>query len=117
MRIFFILIFTNYNIVLVNSLETFPSGAPSATVSTVPATAVSLELATDKIHVTPTLFASKSGGIIVDMAYRPTPTPLIHLVRFVSRREWRATEGNGGLLAQGYHHFRVWTTMKAPQDI
>ncbi|KIJ54442.1 hypothetical protein M422DRAFT_24390, partial [Sphaerobolus stellatus SS14] len=41
------------------------------------------------------------------MAYRPAPTPLIRLARSVSRREWRATEGNGGLLEQGYRQFRV----------
>ncbi|KIJ39397.1 hypothetical protein M422DRAFT_257714 [Sphaerobolus stellatus SS14] len=58
-------------------------------------------------NVTPTLLASKSGGIIVDMAYRPAPTPLIRLTRSVSRPEWRATEGNGGLLEQGYRQFRV----------
>ncbi|KIJ29444.1 hypothetical protein M422DRAFT_188381, partial [Sphaerobolus stellatus SS14] len=63
------------------------------------------------------LFASKSGGIIVDMAYRPAPAPLIRLVQSVSCREWRAIEGNGGLLEQGYRQFIVWTTMKAPQDI
>ncbi|KIJ29449.1 hypothetical protein M422DRAFT_269096 [Sphaerobolus stellatus SS14] len=108
---------SDYNIVLVNSLETFPSSAPSATVSTVPTTAVSIEPATDKIHVTPALFASKSGGIIVDMACRSAPTPLIRLARSVSRREWRAPEGNGGLLEQGYRQFRVWTTMNATQDI
>ncbi|KIJ29466.1 hypothetical protein M422DRAFT_269124 [Sphaerobolus stellatus SS14] len=90
---------SDYNIVLIDSLETFPSDAPSAAVSKVPAT--------DKIHITPTLFASKSGGIIVGMAYRPAPTPLIRLARSISHQEWRATEGNGGLLEQGYRHFRV----------
>ncbi|KIJ49284.1 hypothetical protein M422DRAFT_246375 [Sphaerobolus stellatus SS14] len=53
-------------------------------------------------NVTPTSLVSKSGCIIVDMAYRPAPTPLIRLARSVSRPEWRATEGNGGLLEQGY---------------
>ncbi|KIJ37240.1 hypothetical protein M422DRAFT_33798, partial [Sphaerobolus stellatus SS14] len=108
---------SDYNIILVDSLETFPSGAPSAIVSTVPATAISPEPVTDKMHITPVLLGSKSGGIIVDMAYRLAPTPLIRLARSVSHPEWRATEGIGGLLEQGYRQFRAWTTMKAPQGI
>ncbi|KIJ39379.1 hypothetical protein M422DRAFT_257695 [Sphaerobolus stellatus SS14] len=47
-------------------------------------------------------FTSKSGGIITDMAYRPAPTLLIRVAQSVRRPEWRATEGNGGLLEQGY---------------
>ncbi|KIJ27900.1 hypothetical protein M422DRAFT_270838 [Sphaerobolus stellatus SS14] len=70
---------SDYNIIFVDSLETFPSGAPSAIV--VPATAISLEPATDKMHITPALLGSKSRGIIVDMAYRLAPTPLIRLAR------------------------------------
>ncbi|KIJ39416.1 hypothetical protein M422DRAFT_32678 [Sphaerobolus stellatus SS14] len=108
---------SDYNIILVDSLETSPSGAPSAIVPTAPATAVSLEPATGKIYVIPALLESKSGGIIVDMAYRPAPTPLIRLARSVSRSEWHATEGNGGFWEQGYRQFRAWTTMKASQDI
>jgi len=104
----------DYNIIVLDAVDNFPNGAPTAIVSTIPATAASSEASEGKIHLTSALLGAQ-GGVVVDMAYRPSPTPLLQLVRSINDVNWRSVEGIGVLLEQGYRQFEAWTGMNAPQ--
>lgn len=103
-----------YNIVVVDSLETFPAEAPTVVVGTIPGQATTLDAAaTEAIHLPEALLSAAKGGVVVDMAYKPFPTPLLELAQ---RKEgWNAVPGVSALLVQGFYAFEFWTGLKAPK--
>lgn len=108
-----------YNIVPLTSLDadSFPLGAPTAIVSTVPASfTTTSKLATAagvaSLYLPETLLAKQPAGVVVDMAYKPNRTPLIEMA---DAKGWRTVSGIEILLQQAYHQFRLWTGKKAPQ--
>jgi shikimate dehydrogenase len=57
----------------------------------------------------PTLL--KSGQVVADVVYYPSPTPLVASAR---ERGIVATDGLGMLVHQAGHAFRLWTALEAP---
>lgn len=88
------------------------SYAPDVIVSNVPASGTSLTPGTADI-VLPADLLSPSGGVAIDMAYRPEKTPLLALVEQSST--WHGVRGLDILLEQAFHQFRLWTGLPAPR--
>ncbi|KAM5534930.1 hypothetical protein V8D89_011390 [Ganoderma adspersum] len=111
--------FPDTNVKLVAALGTWPDGGPAPTVivSTVPASATSVDpSATEAILLPKSLFASPTGGVVIDMAYKPAETPLLVLARNTGSK-WRRVKGVEVLLEQGYHQFFLWTGRQPPKNI
>jgi len=107
----------DFDIHILDSLERFPNNAPpTVIVSTVPASATTISKdVKDAIHLPSTLFAS-SSGVVIDMAYKPSATPLLKLARSTNS-SWTAVTGLSILLEQGYRQFEIWTERRAPRSI
>ena len=123
-----------YNIILLESLDEFPSGAPSIVVSTIPATATSLTPSKGSLYLPKSTLSHPAGGVVIDMAYKPADTPLLQLASLVSQElaqqprpspppgeapppvpTWIRIPGIAILLEQGYHQFEMWTGKRAPR--
>lgn len=123
-----------YGIAVLESLDEFPSGAPSIVVSTVPAMATSLTPCKDSLYLPKSIFSSPIGGVVIDMAYKPAETPLLRLAGSISQElaqeprpspapgeaphpapTWARVPGIAILLEQGYHQFKIWTGRRAPR--
>jgi len=104
----------DYNIQLLDSLDSFPLDPPSVIVSTIPASGTTTDkVAKDAIYLPSALF-SLSSGVVIDMAYKPSATPLLTLARSMNNA-WTAVTGLSILLEQGYRQFEVWTDRRAPR--
>ncbi|KAI9057708.1 aromatic amino acid family biosynthesis-like protein [Trametes sanguinea] len=111
--------FPEVRIQLVDELGVWPNDGPSPTViiSTVPASATSLDrFATDALYLPASLFAAPTGGVVIDMAYKPAETPLLALAMNVGKN-WRTVMGVEVLLEQGYHQFHLWTGRHCPKSV
>ncbi|KAI8973099.1 aromatic amino acid family biosynthesis-like protein [Trametes punicea] len=111
--------FPEMQIQLVDELGVWPNGGPAPTVivSTVPASATSLDaFATDALYLPSSLFAASVGGVVIDMAYKPAETPLLALATNVGKN-WRTVMGLEVLLEQGYHQFFLWTGRHCPKSV
>ncbi|KAM0817604.1 putative Quinate repressor protein [Seiridium cardinale] len=70
---------------------------------------------------TPTLtipsswLASKTGGVLIELAYIPLETPLLAQVRKLAARGWIAIDGPHTLQAQAISQFELFTGRKAPE--
>ena len=110
--------FPDVNIKLVQELGVWPDKGPAPTIiiSTVPASATSLEpSASDAIFLRSSIL-SAPGGVVIDMAYKPAETPLLVLAKNVGK-EWRTVKGVEVLLEQGYRQFHLWTGRHCPKNI
>ncbi|EIW56195.1 aromatic amino acid family biosynthesis-like protein [Trametes versicolor FP-101664 SS1] len=111
--------FPDAKIQLVEELGVWPNGGPAPTVviSTVPASATSLDSsATNALYLPRALFAATKGGVVVDMAYKPADTPLLLLAANVGTH-WRTVKGVEVLLEQGYHQLHLWTGRHCPKGV
>ncbi len=55
--------------------------APTVIISTVPASATSLELsAKGTVFLRSSILTAPTGGAVIDMAYKPAETPLLRVV-------------------------------------
>ncbi|PIL27015.1 hypothetical protein GSI_10154 [Ganoderma sinense ZZ0214-1] len=111
--------FPDANVQLVAALGAWPDGGPAPTVvvSTVPASATSVDpSAMGAIFLPRSLFAAPAGGVVVDMAYKPAETPLLALAKEAGSR-WRRVRGVEVLLEQGYHQFFLWTGRQPPKNV
>ncbi|CED84659.1 pentafunctional protein [Phaffia rhodozyma] len=105
-----------YNIVIIDSLASFPGEAPSIIIGTIPGQSTTLvEGASSLIHLPASLLSAKEGGVVVDMAYKPFPTPLLKLAQ--ETEGWNVVPGVSALLVQGCYAFEMWTGLKAPQIV
>lgn len=105
-----------YNIVILDSLYSFPHGLPTIIISTVPSSATSLTPEEGKIYLNADLLGA-NGGVIVDMAYRPRLTPLITLAQGPKSKDWRIVQGIDVLLEQGFAQFERWVGMRPPRKL
>lgn len=108
--------FPEANVHILEELDGWPADgpAPSIIVSTVPASATSLDSsATDALHIAPKIFAVREG-VVVDMAYRPAVTPLLELAGSAAPA-WKTVRGLDVLLEQGYAQFALWTGRACPR--
>ncbi|KAI0777441.1 aromatic amino acid family biosynthesis-like protein [Trametes elegans] len=111
--------FPEAKIKLVDELGAWPNNGPAPTViiSTVPASATTQDrFATDALYLPTSLFAAPTGGVVVDMAYKPAETPLLALATNVGKG-WRTVMGVEVLLEQGYHQFHLWTGRHCPKKV
>ncbi|TBU57260.1 Pentafunctional AroM protein [Dichomitus squalens] len=111
--------FPDVNIKFIAALGAWPDNGPAPTVivSTVPASATSLDSSnSDAILLTKSLFSAPTGGVVIDMAYKPAETPLLVLARNTGA-QWRRVKGVEVLLEQGYHQLHLWTGRQAPKTI
>lgn len=108
----------DYNIVPLTSLDSFPSEAPAAILSTVPASGTATEdepNAEAGVVIPSSILSRAKGGVVVDMAYKPKLTPMINLAE--KKEGWKAIPGIMMLLEQGYHQFSLWTGRRAPKMV
>jgi len=112
---------SSYNIQVLDRIDSFPASAPIVIVSTVPASATSLETKGstegESVILTSSILSSKRGGVVVDMAYKPAETPLLQLAARDERRIWKCIRGVEILIEQGCKQFELWTGRTAPKTI
>ena len=91
--------------------------APSVIISTVPASATTIEEGTPNALFLPSSLFSAGAGVVVDMAYKPAETPLLRLAKTVPAiRKWNSVMGIEVLLEQGYRQFELWTGRRCPRS-
>jgi len=104
----------------VEKLWHWPSntGPPNVIVSTVPAAVTTTdENETGSILLSEQIFAYHEGlGVVVDMAYRPSETPLLKLAK-AAGGQWALVPGLEVLLLQGYEQFQLWTGRSCPKEL
>lgn len=106
-----------YNIHVITSLTSLPS-PPSVVISTIPASGTAtahVSNAEAGVVIPASILASPTGGVVIDMAYKPKRTPLIDLAE--RHAGWTAVPGVSMLLEQGYHQFQLWTGRRAPKSV
>ncbi|EPQ51509.1 Pentafunctional AroM protein [Gloeophyllum trabeum ATCC 11539] len=111
--------FPNAHIELVDELGKWPDDgpAPSVIISTVPASATSVESSSEGLYLPSAIFAPE-GGVVIDMAYKPAMTPLLTLAASTpSGKKWNAVKGVEVLLEQGYRQFELWTGRRCPRKV
>jgi pentafunctional AROM polypeptide len=110
--------FPDVRIEVIDDLGQWPAGGspPNVIVSTLPgsATTVTADGLGNAVYLPSTLFAAREG-VVVDMAYSPSDTPLIGLTKTVAGKRWRTVAGIEALLEQGYVQFEMWTGRQCPR--
>jgi pentafunctional AROM polypeptide len=92
--------------------------APSVIISTVPASATTIEENTSNALPLPSSLFTAEVGVVVDMAYRPAETPLLKLAKTLPAiRNWHSVTGIEVLLEQGYRQFELWTGRRCPRGV
>lgn len=106
---------SDYNLVVLPSLDSFPGSAPVVVISTIPAAGTAtaaLPNGDAGVLIPASILARTTGGVVIDAAYKPQRTPLIDLAERTPG--WTAVPGMMMLLEQGYHQFSLWTGRRAP---
>ncbi|WFD30654.1 hypothetical protein MSPP1_001675 [Malassezia sp. CBS 17886] len=110
-----------WHVEVVASLDDAASQAPAVLVSNVPAAGVALVAGPDAdIVLPPALLQHSAGGIVIDMAYKPAHTALLELVAQQNKKggaQWHGVRGLDILLAQAFLQFRLWTGLRAPEEV
>ncbi|KAL1848724.1 hypothetical protein Daus18300_013514 [Diaporthe australafricana] len=70
-----------------------------------------------EIEVPSSWLSSKTGGVVVELAYDRLETPLLKQVRELGRHEWIRVHGLHVLPEQGISQFELFTGRKAPQKL
>jgi len=90
---------------------------PNVIVSTVPASATTVDKEGSAISLSSQLFEYRAGpAVVVDMAYRPAETPLLRLAK-AAGGSWASVPGVEVLLEQGYEQFKIWTGRSCPKTL
>ena len=108
-----------YTVRVIASLEDpWPSGHrhPTMIVCSVPAQTLDGETATN-FTIPSAWVQSPSGGVVVELAYRPLITPLVRQIRAESHKGWIIMHGLDMLPEQGFAQFELFTGRRAPRRL
>ncbi|GAA5914631.1 hypothetical protein JCM8208_002097 [Rhodotorula glutinis] len=109
---------SEYNIVPLTSLDSFPGEHPLAVISTIPAQGTATRYAPNAdagVTVPDSVLAREGGGVLIDVAYKPRVTPLIDLADRTPG--WTGVPGIMMLLEQGFWQSSMWTGRRPPKEV
>ncbi len=89
---------------------------PTIIIACIPASPIAGEPAPDFI-LPQAWIMSPTGGVVLDLNYRPLVTPLLRQVREQSAKGWVAVDGLENLAAQASAQFKVLTSRKVPKNL
>ncbi|KAL4742886.1 quinate repressor protein [Aspergillus similis] len=108
-----------YKIHVLKSLQdSWPANykQPTIVVSGIPAHRIGDQPAPN-FQLPPQWIESPTGGVVVDLAYKPLNTPLMRQIRSLSHRGWAALDGLDVLPEQGFAQFELFTGCRAPRRL
>ncbi|KAL5336989.1 type I 3-dehydroquinase-domain-containing protein [Aspergillus crustosus] len=108
-----------YNVHVIESLnDSWPTNykQPTIVCSGIPAHRID-EHPAPKLQLPTQWTESPTGGVVVDLAYKPLNTPLMRQIRSLSHRGWVAFDGLDVLPEQGFAQFELFTGCRAPRRL